>query len=131
MPIRKTIDHSMQHMNQHEKINYLELPARDMEATKKFFTTVFQWAFTDYGPDYMAFKNAGLEGGFFRSDLTVSARTGSVLIVFYSQTLEQTQEKIEKAGGVVLKPVYEFPGGRRFHFADPSGNEYAVWSDPS
>jgi len=116
-------------MNEHEKINYVEFPAKNMEATKEFFGTVFDWSFVDYGPEYCAFLNAGLEGGFYQSDLTVSTDNGSALIVFYSKDLEQTQEKIETSGGSIIKPIFSFPGGRRFHFTDPNGNEYAVWSD--
>lgn len=116
-------------MHEHEKINYVEFPAKDMEATKAFFTAVFGWSFEDFGPDYTAFSNEGLDGGFFKSDLTVSTATGSALIVFYSHALEQTQAKIEQAGGFILKPIFSFPGGRRFHFGDPNGNEYAVWSE--
>lgn len=115
-------------MNTHEKINYLEFPARDIDATKAFFGTVFDWEFVDYGPEYTAFSNAGIDGGFFKSELSVSTDTGSALIVFYSDVLEQTLEKIIAAGGTVIKPIFEFPGGRRFHFADPNSNEFAVWS---
>jgi hypothetical protein len=116
-------------MNEHEKINYVEFPANDIEATKAFFTTVFDWFFIDYGPEYTAFSNEGIDGGFFKSDLIVSTENGSALIVFYSKDLEQTQAKIKSAGGSIIKPIFSFPGGRRFHFGDPSGNEYAVWSD--
>lgn len=117
-------------MNQHEKINYVEFPASDMEKTKAFFTTVFGWTFTDYGPEYSAFADtAGLDGGFYKSDRRATTEQGSALIVFYSTTLEQTQAKIEAAGGEIVKPIFKFPGGRRFHFTEPSGNEYAVWSD--
>lgn len=116
-------------MNEHEKINYLEISAKDIEATKTFFSTVFGWSFVDYGPDYTAFSNAGIEGGFFKSNLTVSTSTGSALIVFYSNALEETESKIINAGGSIIKPTFSFPGGRRFHFSDPNGNEYAVWSD--
>ena len=116
-------------MNQHEKINYVEFPAKDIEATKSFFTKAFGWSFVDYGPDYTAFSDEGIDGGFFKSDLAASTTTGSVLIVFFSQALEKTQSKIENAGGEIIKPIFPFPGGRRFHFSDPSGNEYAVWSD--
>ena len=118
-------------MNEHEKINYVELPSRDIELTKAFFTSVFGWTFEDYGPEYSAFSNEGIDGGFFRSDLISSTEKGSALIVFYSKELEQTQAKIEAAGGSIIKPVFMFPGGRRFHFSDPSGNEYAVWTDVS
>ena len=116
-------------MNQHEKINYVEFPAKDIEATKTFFNTVFGWSFADYGPEYTAFSNQGLDGGFYQSDLTVSTENGSALIVFYSNDLEKTQAKILNAGGSIIKPIFSFPGGRRFHFGDPNGNEYAVWSD--
>ncbi len=116
-------------MNEHEKINYVEFPAADIAATKKFFSEVFGWSFIDYGPEYAAFSNAGLDGGFFKSDLSASTEKGSALIVFYSKALQDTLTKIEKAGGNIIKPVYPFPGGRRFHFADPNGNEYAVWTD--
>lgn len=116
-------------MHEHEKINYVEFPSKDLEATKKFFSSAFDWSFVDYGPEYTAFSNQGLDGGFFKSNLTVSTEHGSALIVFYSNDLEATQSKIENSGGSILQPVFSFPGGRRFHFADPGGNEYAVWSD--
>lgn len=116
-------------MNNHEKINYVEFPSKDIEVTKEFFTSVFGWSFVDYGPEYAAFSNAGIDGGFFKSDLTSSSEKGGALIVFYSKELEKTQSKIEDAGGSLLKPIYPFPGGRRFHFTDPGENEYAVWSD--
>ncbi len=116
-------------MNEHEKINYVEFPAKDIQATKEFFTQVFGWSFQDYGPEYTAFFNQGLAGGFFKAELCSSTSNGAALIVFYSNDLEATQVKIENARGVVVKPVFSFPGGRRFHFTEPSGNEFAVWSD--
>ncbi len=116
-------------MNEHEKINYVEFPAKDLEATKAFFSAVFGWSFEDYGSEYTAFSDEGLDGGFYKSKLTALRDKGSALIVFYSKELEQTQSKIEKAGGSIIRPIFSFPGGRRFHFSDPNGNEYAVWSD--
>ena len=116
-------------MNLHEKINYVELPAKDLAATKAFFESVFGWSFVDYGPEYTAFENQGLDGGFFKSDLVSSTEKGAALIVFYSNQLEATLAKVEKAGGSILKPIYSFPGGRRFHFTEPSGNEFAVWGE--
>ena len=116
-------------MNLHEKINYIELPAKDLAATKAFFESVFGWSFVDYGPEYTAFENEGLDGGFFQSDLASSTEKGAALIVFYSNQLEATLAKVEKAGGSILRPIYSFPGGRRFHFTEPSGNEFAVWSE--
>jgi len=116
-------------MNINDKINYVEFPARDIEATKIFFTAVFGWNFNDYGPEYTAFANQGINGGFYRSDGASSTETGGALIVLYSDTLEEVQERVERAGGSILKPIFSFPGGRRFHFVEPSGNELAVWSD--
>ncbi len=116
-------------MNQHEKINYIEFPSKNIETTKAFFTSVFGWSFVDYGPDYTAFSNEGIDGGFFKSNLSTNTSNGSALIIFYSKELEQTQTKIEQSGGSINKPIFSFPGGRRFHFNDPNGNEYAVWSD--
>lgn len=116
-------------MSNHEQINYLEFPAKDIAATKAFFAQVFNWTFEDYGPEYCAITNAAIDGGFYLSDLNASTATGSALVVFYSDTLEQTQQKIEQAGGRIIKDTFPFPGGRRFHFADPNGNEFAVWSD--
>ncbi len=116
-------------MKEHEKINYVEFPAKNIEAAKTFFKSAFGWDFVDYGPEYSAFSNEGLDGGFYKSDLSVSIENGSALVVFYSKALENTQSKIENAGGTIIKPIFPFPGGRRFHFGDPNGNEYAVWSD--
>ena len=116
-------------MNNNDKINYVEFPARDIEATKAFFTGVFGWAFDDYGPEYAAFSNQGIDGGFYKSELSSSTEAGSALIVLYSDSLESVQSKIEKSGGTIVGSIFDFPGGRRFHFTEPSGNELAVWSD--
>ena len=116
-------------MSQHEKINYIEFPARDLAATKSFFIKVLGWSFEDYGPEYAAFSNSGIDGGFFQSEMIASTESGSALVVLYSSDLESTLEKIEAAGGTLLREIFEFPGGRRFHFADPNGNEFAVWSE--
>ena len=116
-------------MDKHEKINYVEFPSRNIETTKAFFTEVFDWTFVDYGPEYSSFSNSGIDGGFFKSELIATTKNGSALIVFYSKKLEHTQSKIVNTGGSIIKPIFPFPGGRRFHFTDPNGNEYAVWSD--
>jgi len=116
-------------MNQHEKINYIELPAADFKAIKHFFSSVFGWQFTDYGSDYMAFENAGLAGGFYQSTHSSTTQNGAALVVFYSVDLTASYQKILQHGGIIEKEIFEFPGGRRFHFLDPCGNEYAVWSD--
>ncbi len=116
-------------MNTTNTISYLEVPVKDMAASKAFFSQVFGWTFIDYGPDYASFTQQGMDGGFFKSDLTVSTQTGSPLIVLYSDKLEETKATISSNGGSIIKPIFSFPGGRRFHFSDPSGNEFAVWSD--
>lgn len=116
-------------MKQHEKLDYIEYPAYDLTLTKTFFEGVFGWQFTDFGPDYSAFDQQGLEGGFYRSELTSSTENGAALAVFYSHDLEVTMAKIQAHGGTVVKPIFSFPGGRRFHFREPSGNEFAVWSE--
>lgn len=117
-------------MKKHETINYVEFPSRNLEATKRFFGEVFGWEFEDYGSEYIAFLGQGLDGGFFLSEKCSSADEGAALIVFYSERLEETLAKVEKAGGETVKPTFSFPGGRRFHFTDPGGNEFAVWSEP-
>lgn len=116
-------------MNQHETLNYVEFAAKDLNATKAFFSAVFGWAFTDYGPEYTAFSNQGLDGGFYQADACSRTANGAALLVFYSEHLEATYNKVVDHGGEVIKPIFEFPGGFRFHFIEPSGNEFAVWSE--
>lgn len=107
------------------RIDYVELPATDMSAMKAFYGTAFGWQFEDWGPDYMAFSNAGLEGGFRKTD--AAPPRGGALIIFYAEDLAAAETAVTAAGGEVLEH-HEFPGGRRFHFADPTGNELAVWT---
>jgi uncharacterized protein len=116
-------------MNYHEKLNYVEFAANDLPATKAFFQAAFNWSFTDYGSDYAAFSNEGLDGGFYKAEMHSDADKGGALLIFYSNKLEETLAKVEKAGGKVNKAIFTFPGGRRFHFIEPSGNEFAVWGD--
>lgn len=117
-------------MPAHEKINYVEYPARDLAATKAFFQAAFGWCFEDYGPDYAAFSGQGLDGGFFRADMASTTGHGGALVVFFSDRLEETLAKVTGAGGRIVKPIFPFPGGRRFQFLEPSGNEFAVWAAP-
>jgi uncharacterized protein len=116
-------------MNEHNKLNYVEFPCTNIGKTKAFFEKAFGWSFVDYGPDYTSFSDEGLHGGFFKSDLNASTKTGSALLVFYSTRLEETLANVLGAGGVIVEPIFSFPGGRRFHFTEPSGNEFAVWSE--
>ncbi|UTV98027.1 VOC family protein [Marinomonas rhizomae] len=113
------------------KINYVELPARDLALNKAFFTQVFGWGFKDYGSEYSAFENAGLDGGFFQANFCSRPQNGAALIILYSNELETVFEKVQAAGGTIEQVIFDFPGGRRFHFLDPCGNEWAVWSEPS
>lgn len=115
--------------SQNEMIDYVEWPARDLSATKAFFSAVFGWVFTDYGPDYTAFARQTIEGGFYRSDKYSNSDDGAALVIFYADDLAQMMAKITAHGGTIKKPIFAFPGGQRFHFTCPSGNEFAVWSD--
>ena len=116
-------------MSNHEKINYIEFQVQDVEATKAFFSQVFGWSYTDYGEAYVAFHGAGLDGGFYKGEQCSSTQNGAALLVFYSEAIDETLAKVEGACGTIIKPIFSFPGGHRFHFTDPSGNEFAVWSD--
>ncbi len=109
-------------------INYLEAPSQDLTATKDFFKTVFNWHFVDYGPDYTAFSTPEMEGGFFASGTPALTASGSALIVMYADNLEACADKVAAAGGDIIKPIFAFPGGRRFQFVAPGGSEFAVWS---
>jgi uncharacterized protein len=105
------------------KIVYIELPAQQLAASKTFYANLFGWTMQDYGPTYAAFTNSGTDGGF---NADPAERTAAPLPVIESQDLEQTEQEILKAGGRITLPIFSFPGGRRFHFADPAGNELAV-----
>ncbi len=111
---------------ENNQINYIEFKAKDLGAIKQFYTTCFGWEFTDYGPTYVAFSESGLQGGFEKTD---NAVINGALVVLYHQDLETIKEEIIRVGGKISKDIFSFPGGRRFHFLDPSGNELAIWSD--
>lgn len=113
-------------MMESKTINYIEFKAKNLQEIKDFYSKVFSWTFIDFGPTYIAFSNSGLEGGF---ELTESPIVNGALVVLYDVDLEKIQSEILKAGGKISVPTFEFPGGKRFHFLDPSGNELAVWSD--
>ncbi|MDG1331718.1 MAG: VOC family protein [Crocinitomicaceae bacterium] len=109
-------------------INYIEFKAMDLAAIKEFYSYVFEWEFTDYGPSYVSFeeKTSGIAGGFEASDEPI---TNGALIVIFHDDLEAVIRKIEVAGGTINVPIFSFPGGKRFQFMDPSGNELAVWTE--
>ena len=108
------------------RIDYIEMSATNIAATKKFYVDAFGWKFTDYGPDYTSFADGRLAGGFTKA---ASVQRGGPLIVIFALDLADAEKRVRAAGGTITKPVFTFPGGRRFHFTDPSGNELAVWSD--
>lgn len=112
--------------NKNNSINYIELPMIKNAETKKFYSTVFEWEFTDWGPDYISFSGANIDGG-FNGEAQISSP--GVLVVLYATDLDKKLEEVVQAGGDIIKPTYEFPGGKRFHFKDPNGNELSVWSE--
>lgn len=105
-------------------INYIEFKSKDLKQTKKFYQSTFNWEFKDYGEKYIAFSNSGLEGGF---ELTNDDITNGVLVVLQHSNLEACMKLVIQNGGEISKPIFEFPGGKRFEFLDPSKNELAVW----
>ncbi len=107
-------------------INYIEFQAKDLEKVKQFYQAAFAWVFTDYGPNYTSFSASGITGGFEYADSEI---INGALIVLYHDKLGLIRGKIVSSGGKICKDIFTFPGGRRFHFKDPSGNELAVWSD--
>jgi predicted enzyme related to lactoylglutathione lyase len=108
-------------------IDYIEMPSRDLAQTKKFFSALFGWSFQDYGPDYIAFDDGRMTGGFFTAEKTWTG-PASPLIVFHTAELEMTRADVVRLGGTVTRDIFEFPGGRRFHFEAPGGGEFAIWS---
>lgn len=114
--------------SKHHSINYIELPSHDLSVTKEFYRSAFGWTFTDWGDDYVSFEGAGIDGG-FHSNGEVTVQKPGVLVVLYSENLEATLEVITAKGMNITMPIFSFPGGRRFQFQDPSGNELAVWSE--
>jgi len=116
----------MSQADQDRRIDYVEFSTANMEDTKRFYSSVFGWTFTDYGPDYASFSDGRLSGGF---TVVGEVTAGGPLVVIYAVDLEGLVSQVEEFGGKIVREVFEFPGGRRFHFADPSGNELAAWSD--
>lgn len=115
-------------MNIDSQVNYIEIPALDLKMTKQFYNKVFGWTFIDYGSEYMAIEGAGIDGGFYLANHCALTQDGSVLLVIYKHSLKEAVEKVELHGGGIIKNIFSFPGGQRFHFKDPNGNELAVWS---
>jgi len=118
-------EHSLQ-------MDYIEFPATDIEGTKRFYHDVFGWDFQDYGPGYTSFHDGRLGGGFNAEAKPAAAdgnQTRGTLVVIYAAALEDVHAKVKAAGGKIVREIFEFPGGRRFHFSDGAGNVLAVWSE--
>ncbi|MGK9128443.1 VOC family protein [Olivibacter sp. SA151] len=109
----------------HEQVQYIEFLSADINRAKKFYSDSFGWKFTDYGLEYTAFEGDYVDGGFTSGEPI----NGSILIVLYSEDIETSKRKVIRAGGVLVKDIFNFPGGKRFHFRDPDGYELAVWSE--
>lgn len=107
------------------RLDYLEFAVADLEQTKAFYGAAFGWTFTDYGPDYCEFNDGRMKGGFHTHN---PPRPGGALVVIYADDLADARARVQAAGGAITAEL-EFPGGRRFHFTDPSGHELAVWTD--
>jgi predicted enzyme related to lactoylglutathione lyase len=108
----------------HHKINYVEFTTTDIAKTKEFYSKVFGWSFEDWGPEYISFTGLGIDGGFMKGE----PKPGGPLVILYSADLEATKEVVMENEGTIVVPTFEFPGGRRFHFADGTGNVLGVWS---
>ena len=116
----------MSQEEQDRRVDYVEFQATNIEETKRFYAEVLGWEFTDYGPEYTSFTDGRLAGGFSAAQ---EVRSGGPLVVIYSTNLAEIEGRVVENGGKIVQEIFEFPGGRRFHFTDPSGNELAVWSD--
>ncbi len=119
---------SSENAQPHHRIDYIELACDDLAAAKSFYSGAFGWSFTDWGEDYSAFNDGRLNGGIHRQGPVLA---GGPLVILYSSDLEASAISIRTHGGRIVKAIFSFPGGRRFHFSDPAGNQLAVWSDKS
>jgi predicted enzyme related to lactoylglutathione lyase len=107
-------------------INYIEFMVSDMARTKAFYSAAFGWTYTDYGPAYAEFTDGTMKGGF---DASGTPNPGGPLVVLYGDDLNALQDVVKAAGGKIVRPIFDFPGGQRFHFTDPDGYELAIWSE--
>ena len=114
-------------MRAENRIDYIEIPVTDLRKTRAFLESMFGWSFEDWGEDYMSFNDGRLDGGLRRA--ATATPDDNVLIVFYSEDLERDLERVQELGASISEPIFEFPGGRRFHFLDPAGTQFAIWSD--
>jgi len=114
-------------MRAENRVDYVEIPVTDLDRVRDFFSSLFGWSFQQWGDDYMSFSDGRISGGFRRS--TEPAPSTGVLLVFFSENLERDVERVQELGGTISQSIFSFPGGRRFHFVDPVGTEYAIWGE--
>jgi predicted enzyme related to lactoylglutathione lyase len=114
-------------MRPENRIDYVEIPVTDLKKARAFFVAMFGWKFQEWGDEYFSFSDGCLDGGLRKAEAPVTA--DSVLLVFYSDDLERDVEKVREHGGTISREIFSFPGGRRFHFIDPVGTEFAIWSE--
>jgi len=123
----------MAKVGKNNRIDYVEFNVKDISRSRSFYGEAFGWVFKDYGPGYCEFSDGRLTGGFALLGRDAPAgpagRGGGPLVILFAKDLAETQRRIEQAGGKIVQAAYSFPGGRRFHFADPDGYQLAVWSD--
>ena len=114
-------------MRPENRIDYVEIPATDLPKARAFFEALFGWEFQEWGDEYMSFSDGRLDGGLRLA--TEPATTSGVLLVFYSDDLERDVDRVKALGATISQDIFAFPGGRRFHFIDPVGTEFALWSE--
>jgi predicted enzyme related to lactoylglutathione lyase len=113
-------------MRAEKRIDYVEIPVTDLNKARDFFAALFGWTFQSFGDDYMSFNDGRMDGGFRRS--SEPAPVTGVLVVFFSTDIERDLDRVQQLGATISEPIFSFPGGRRFHFVDPTGTEFAIWS---
>jgi predicted enzyme related to lactoylglutathione lyase len=114
-------------MRPENRIDYVEIPVTDVARARAFLEAMFGWTFREWGDEYLSFSDGRLNGGIRKAD---DAETqNGVLLVFYSDDLERDVERVQEHGGRISQEIFSFPGGRRFHFIDPAGTEFALWSE--
>ena len=114
-------------MNEEARFDYIEIPVTDLGKARAFFEALFGWSFQEWGPEYTSFNDGRLDGGFRLVDVPAPA-TG-ILLVFHSDDLERDVGRVKELGATISQDIFDFPGGRRFHFVDPVGTEFAFWSE--
>jgi predicted enzyme related to lactoylglutathione lyase len=113
-------------MRPENRIDYVEIPVTDLKKTRAFFEALFGWTFQEWGDEYLSFSDGRLNGGF---RFAAEAPQGGVLLVFFSEDLERDVERVKELGATITQEIFSFPGGRRFHFRDPAGTEFAIWGE--